>query len=149
MKIRLLVVTLISALALGTGFAAQDSKSKEEHTELGERMEKMGGAWRAIKRQIADASKNEDTLKRLAVVKENMEASLKFDPEITKEKPAADRAKFVSDYQARMKEQIAKVDEIIAAVKAGKNADAEKLVATVDQDQKDSHKQFKKQKKKQ
>jgi hypothetical protein len=147
MKIRLLIATLATSLALGVGLYAQEKK--DDQTELGAKMEKVGGAWRAIKRQITDASKNDDTVAKLGIVKENLTAALKLEPELTKEKPAAERAKFVADYQAKLKEEIGKVDKIIAAVKAGKNEEANQLIGVVDQDQKDAHKAFKKQKKKQ
>lgn len=148
MKNRLLFLTAVIALAFGPAVRAQDAK-KDSETELGAKMEKISSAWRIAKRQLADSSKNSDTLAKLAIVQENMKASLKLEPEIKKEKPAAEQAKFVADYQAKMKEEIKKIDEIIALVKAGKNDEAAKLVGVVDQDQKDAHKQFKKQKKKQ
>ena len=145
MKIRLLLFTLISALALApTGLRAAD----EEQTELGAKMEKVGGAWRRVKAQISDASKNEDTLAKLAIVKENLTAALKFEPELAKTKSGAEKDKFVADFRAKLKDEIEKVDKIVAAVKAGKNEEAAKLVGVVDQDQKDAHKSFKKQKKK-
>lgn len=147
MKIRLLSVTLLTALALGVGLHAQ--APQDDQTELGAKMEKIGSAWRAIKRQITDASKNQDTLAKLAIVKENLTAGLKYEPEIKKDKPAGEQAKFVSDFRAKMKEEITKIDQIVALVKSGKNAEAEKLIGVVDQDQKDAHKQFKKAKKKQ
>jgi hypothetical protein len=143
MKKRLLFLTAVFALALSPAVRAQDSE-----TELGAKMEKISSAWRIAKRQLPDPAKNADTLAKLATVKENMTASLKLEPEIKKEKPAGEQAKFVADYQATMKEEIKKVDEIIALVKAGKNAEAAKLVAVVDQEQKDAHKKFKKAKKK-
>ena len=149
MKNRLLLLTTVCALAFGPAVYAQDAKKDEPETELGQKMEKISGAWRAIKRQITDASKNEDTLKRLAVVKENMEAATKLEPDLKKEKPAADQAKFVADYRAKMKEEIEKIDKLIAAVKAGKNEEAGAMIGVIDQDQKDAHKQFKKGKKKQ
>ena len=147
MKNRLLLLTAAFALAFGPAVRAQDGKEPE--TELGKKMEALSSAWRVAKRQLPDASKNQDTLAKLAIVKENMTASLKLEPEIKKEKPASEQAKFVADYQAKMKEEIKKVDELIALVKAGKNEEAAKLVGVIDQDQKDAHKQFKKQKKKQ
>ena len=146
MKKRLLFLTAVFALALAPAVHAQ-SKDEPE-TELGSKMEKISSAWRVAKRQLADPAKNADTLTKLATVKENMTAALKLEPDIKKEKPAAEQAKFVADYQASMKKEIAKIDEIITLVKAGKNAEAAKLVAVVDQDQKDAHKQFKKAKKK-
>jgi soluble cytochrome b562 len=148
MKNRLLLLTAAFALAFGPAVRAQEKKDEPE-TELGAKMEKISSAWRVAKRQLADPSKNADTLTKLATVKENMVAATKLEPDLKKSKPAAEQAKFVADYQTKMKEEIKKVDEIIALVKAGKNEEAAKLVGVVDQDQKDAHKQFKKAKKKQ
>jgi soluble cytochrome b562 len=146
MKIRLLIATLLAALAVAAGLQAQPTK--DDHTELGETMEKMSSAWRKAKAQLPDASKNADTLEKLAAVKQGMENSLKLEPARKADVPAAEQAKFVADYQAKMKEEIGKVDQLIALVKAGKTAEATALVGVIDQDQKDSHKAFKKQKKK-
>lgn len=145
MKNRLLFLTAAFALAFAPAVNAQP---KEDETELGLKMEKISSAWRVAKRQLPDASKNQDTLAKLAIVKENMVASAKLEPDLKKSKPAAEQAKFVADYQATMKEEIKKIDDIIALVKAGKNDEAAKLVGIVDQDQKEAHKQFKKAKKK-
>jgi hypothetical protein len=145
MKIRVLLFALISALAFApVGLRAAD----DDQTELGAKMEKIGGAWRRVKAQITDASKNEDTLAKLATIKENMAAAAKLEPELAKSKSGAEKDKFVADYRAKMKEETEKLDKIIAAVKAGKNEDAAKLVGVVDQDQKDAHKAFKKPSKK-
>ena len=144
MKIRLFSLALISALVLSLGVRAAD----DDQTPLGERMEKMGGAWRLVKRNINDSSKNTETLEKLASIKQLMTESLKFEPALKKDKPAAEQAKFVADYQAKLKEEITKIDQISAALKAGKNEEAAKLVGVVDQDQKDAHKAYKKQSKK-
>jgi soluble cytochrome b562 len=144
MKNRLLLLTAAFALAFAPAVQAQD----EPETELGGKMEKISSAWRITKRKIADPANNEETLAKLAIVKENMTAATKLEPDFKKAKPASEQEKFVADYQARMKETLKKIDEIIALVKAGKNAEAAKLVGVVDQDQKDAHKQFKKPSKK-
>lgn len=146
MKNRLLSLLAVFALAIAPAVHAQ-SKDEPE-TELGQKMEKISSAWRIAKRQLPDSSKNADTLTKLATVKENMVAATKLEPDLAKSKAAGEKAKFVADYQAKMKEEIKKIDEVIALVKAGKNDEAAKLVAVVDQDQKDAHKQFKKAKKK-
>ena len=140
MKNRLLLLTAAFALAFSPALQAQD----EPETELGGKMEKISSAWRIAKRKVANPADNAETLEKLAIVKENMVAATKLEPDLKKTKPAAEQAKFVADYQARMKEEIKKVDEIIALVKAGKNTEAAKLVGVVDQDYKDAHKQFKK-----
>jgi soluble cytochrome b562 len=148
MKIRLVLVPLIVCGLIGAlAVRAQDMK-KDDQTELGAKMEKIGGAFRATKKQVADPSKNEDTLKRLATIKENMEAALKLQPEKTKDLPPEDQAKFVADFQAKMKDEIAKIDQLTALVKAGNNEEAAKLVSEINQDQNDAHKQFKKKKQK-
>jgi soluble cytochrome b562 len=146
MKIRLLLFTLISAIAMGsiTLRAADD-----DQTALGAKMEKIGGAWRKVKAQINDKSQNADTLAKLAIVKENLVAGAKEEPDLAKSKSGAEKEKFVADFRAKMKEETEKVDKIIVLVKAGNNEEAAKLVGTVDQDQKDAHKSFKKGKKKQ
>ena len=148
MKNRFLFLTAAIALAFSPVVRAQDAKKDAPETELAGKMEKISSAWRVAKRQLPDSSKNADTLAKLATVKEHMEASVKLEPDLKKEKPAAEQAKFVADYQASMKAEIKKIDEMIALVKAGKNDEAAKLAGVIDQDQKDAHKQFKKQKKK-
>lgn len=144
MKNRLLLLTAAFALAFTPAIQAQD----EPETELGGKMEKISSAWHIAKRKISNPADNDETLAKLAIVKENMVAATKLEPDFKKAKPAAEQAKFVADYQAKMKEEIKKVDEIIALVKAGKNEEAAKLVGVVDQDYKDAHKKFKKPSKK-
>jgi soluble cytochrome b562 len=56
--------------------------------------------------------------------------------------PAADQAKFVSDYQAEMKKLLVVVDKMKAAVKAGNNADASKLLDEMKGAQREGHKEF-------
>ena len=144
MKIRLLLLTLACALVAGPALRAAD----EPETELGGKMEKVGGAFRALRRQISDAAKNEDSLKRLATIRENLQAGLKLEPAKKAEIPAAEQAKFVADYQAEMKAFITLVEKTEAALKAGKNDEAAKLVEQMGKDQKKAHTSFKKDDKK-
>src|SRR5262245_1274351 len=116
MKNRLLLLTAVCALAFGPAVYAQEKKDEPE-TELGKKMETISGNWRAVKRQITDSSKNADTLKRLGVIKDNMTEAAKLEPALKAEKPAGEQAKFVADYRAKMKEEIEKIDKMIAAVK--------------------------------
>lgn len=141
MKIRALLLSLACALAVSP-------LARADETELGGKMEKMSGAFRAIRRQITDKSKNADSLAKLAVVKQNAEASLKYDPAKKSEIPAANQAKFVADYQAGMKKFIALCDKLEAALKADNNAEAEKICGAMADSQKAGHKEFKKDDKK-
>lgn len=111
-------------------------------------MEKMGGAFRALRKQISDASKNADSLARIATIRQNAEASLKLEPAMKAEKPAGDQKKFVEKYQADMKKFVELCGKLEAALKANNNAEAEKLCGQLGEAQKAGHKQFKKDDKK-
>ncbi|HVS52998.1 MAG TPA: cytochrome b562 [Opitutaceae bacterium] len=149
MKNRLLLVTLICGLVAAPFIRAEDRPmQKEEQTELGDHMEKISGAFRALGRQIGDATKNEDSLKRIAVIREQAEAAMKLDPAKKADIPADQQAKFVADYQAKMKAFIADVNKVEAALKAGNNDEAKNLLQSLKQDQKEGHTEFQKKKKK-
>jgi soluble cytochrome b562 len=120
----------------------------EPETELGGKMEKISGAFRALRRQIKDSSKNADSLARLATMKQNAEAAVKLEPAKKDEIPSADQQKFVADYRAKMKDFIALIGKVEAALKANDNDGASKLVTEMGDAQKQGHKQFKKDDKK-
>jgi soluble cytochrome b562 len=139
MKIRLILATLACALVTIPAIQAADAE-----TELGGKMDKMSSAFRALRRQITDASKNADSLAKLATIKENAQAAMKLEPAWKADKPAADQAKFVADYKADMKKFIELVGKVEAALKANDNDGAGKLLAAMGDAQKAGHKQFKK-----
>lgn len=143
MKIRLLSFALICALAApllpSATFAAE-----EEHTELGDHMEKMGKAFRTLNRQLRDPAKNAESLQLVAEIRGHAEASLKLEPAKTAELPEAQRAKFVADYQAKMRDFIGHIGKLEAALKAGNNDEAVNLTRTMKEAQKEGHKEYKK-----
>ena len=151
MKIRLLLLSLLFSLVSASALQAQPKPEKEEgeeETELGDKMDRMGGAFRKLKRQAADASKNEESLKLVATIRESAEASTHLEPARKADIPADAQAKFVTDYQAKMKETLAVIDELAAAFKAGNNEEAGKLIAKLGEAQKAGHKEFKRPSKK-
>ena len=153
MKLRLLTFSLISALAALPVLRAQDDDMKkmgpkEPQTELTGKMEKLQDAYRKLGRQIKDASKNEDSLQQVAIIREMAGDALKLQPDKTKILPEADQAKFVDDFHVKMKEFIATVDQLDAALKANDNETAAKLVDDMKTMRNDDHKVFQKEKKK-
>ena len=150
MKKHILIASTCLALAFAPALRAEDAKpaakAEASETELGGHMDKLNGAYRKLKRQIADPAKNADSLALIATIKTQADASLKLKPELTATKPAADQAKFVESYQTELKKMIELVGKLEAALKAGKNDEAAKLVTEIDAQQKASHKEFKKQK---
>lgn len=155
MKIRLPILALVSAFALMPVLRAEDAAPrkmgpKEPQTELGDKMEKIQGAFRKLRKvdpaskqtQIADASKNEDSLKQIAIIKEYATASAKLEPALKAKKPVEEQAKFVAAFHDQMKNLLADIDKLEAAVKAGKNDEAAKLVETLNDDMKKGHTDF-------
>jgi soluble cytochrome b562 len=138
-RIRQLGTALVLALSLaGTAQAQQD----EPKTPLGKKMTAMNTAFKAVGRQVEDPTKNASTLEQIAIMETNAKSSLTLEPEKKAKVPAGDQAKFVSDYQAEMKQFLVSVDKLKAAVKAGNNAEAVKIVDEMKAAQREGHKEF-------
>lgn len=118
-------------------------KEKKPETELSQKMDKMNAAFRKLRRQAGDATKNADSLDQVAILREYAEASVKLEPFKAGEVPAGDRAKLVEGYQARMKEFQAGVAKLDAAFKAGQSEEAVKIVQELGAMQKEGHKEYK------
>jgi len=146
MKIRLSLLALTCALTLAP--VTSLTAAEEPETELGQKMEKMSSAFRRLRNQVKDPSKNADSLEKLKTVKENAQASLKLEPAQKSTVPAGEQAKYVEAYRAQMKDFVALVEKLEAALKANNNAEAEKLVAAMSDAQKKGHGEFNKKKKK-
>ncbi len=160
MKIRLLPLFIILGLAVAPGLRAQTpaptppaptapAAKDDGDTELGDKMDKVSSAYKKLRKQIPDATQNEASLKQVAIIHDAATDALKLTPAKAADLPEADRAKFVADFQAEMKKFIGKVDDLAAALKANDNATAQKIFEDMAQQEKDDHKEFRKQKKKQ
>ncbi len=148
MKIRVLLISLFCSLFAVCSVRAADHPMKhdDDETELGDHMEKMSSAYKKLNREIADPSKNEDSLKFLAVIHAQAEAALKLEPAKAADIPADQRPKFVENYQKKMQAFIGDIEKVQAALKAGNNEQAKQLLATLKQDQREGHKEFQKEK---
>jgi len=146
MKIHSLLIPVACLVAGVLGFQTPLNAASSE-TELEVKMDELNGAYRKLGRQVSDASKNADSLKQVAIIKETATASMKLEPKMKAEIPAGEQAAFVANYQSKMKEFVADIGKLEAALKAGKNDEAANLMKTLKQSQEDGHKQFKKKKK--
>jgi soluble cytochrome b562 len=139
MKIRTLFTSSVLALTLGSVAFAQGGPggpgpggapaNAAPKTPLEEQMGKINTANMALRSgrggaaDVADASKQAEAIKQVAVIKAAANEALKLVPKYT---PAtvvteADKAKYVSDYQAVMKKFITAVETLETALKAGKS----------------------------
>ncbi len=129
--------------ALLATFAITVPAFAEEDTPLGKEMEKISKNLKAVNRDIADASKKADNVKKVAEAKEACAVAAKLDPAKTKEVPAAEKAKFLEGYKASMVELGKGLDSLKAAVEAGKTEDAKLIIEKLNTSKKDAHKKYK------
>ena len=107
-------------------------------------MDKVNRAFRKLRTQISDSTKNDSTLQLLGALRDAAEAAGKETPAKAADLPPADQDKFNADYQSKLKDFLTAVDAVIADVKGGDNAtaatDLKKLAAL----EHDDHKEFRK-----
>ena len=144
MKLRNVLWSVLLVLTVSFFVHAEEAPKKQpvEKTELEGKMDVMGKAWKKLKRQVADASQNPDSLQLVATIRTAAEDALKLIPARVADVPAADQAKFMADYQAGIRKLIASFGKLEAALSAGKNDEAVKLVAEISVIQKAGHNAF-------
>ncbi|HEY9155011.1 MAG TPA: cytochrome b562 [Opitutaceae bacterium] len=116
----------------------------EPETELGKQMEKMGHAFKKLRKQVGDASQNASSLELVATARKAAEESLTLTPAKAATLPEAERPKFIADYQDGIKQLIAKFDDLSAALKANNNEEAQKIFKDIGSFQRKEHHEFQK-----
>jgi hypothetical protein len=145
-----LIVALATVFLSSIAFAAdqtpppapQGKTRKEPETELGKHMAKMNDAFRTLRRQASDASKNAESLELVVALRDRAKASLELEPAKAASIPEADRAKWIADYRAGMRETVALMEKLEAAFRANQNEEAVKLIAEINSQQRAGHKEF-------
>jgi len=134
-------IAILAAFILGMQ-PGVSLRADDHETELGGKMKIIGKSVKALKGQIADATKQQSTIDLLEAAKNAANDAKKLSPEKTKDVPEADRPKFLADYQVQMDKLIEDLGKIEDAVKAGKYDDATKLYGDLNTIKRDGHKQF-------
>jgi hypothetical protein len=153
MKIRLLPCCVAFALAIGPLLRAQDAMApapaapaaapdKEVKTELETKMSKISRAMRALRKQAADASKNDSSLKLVATMEAGITASMDLTPAKAADLPDDQKPQFIADYKAGLKGMLEVLTKLEGDFKAGNNDDAVKVLAEVAALEKKDHKAF-------
>jgi soluble cytochrome b562 len=122
--------------------AAASPAPDEKKTELELRMDRMGKAFRKLRKQVADPAQNASSLLLLTTMDNAAKEALELTPAKAEDLPEDQRAKFEEDYKAGIKgmqDQFAKLRD---ALTAGKNDDAVKIVADMAALEKKDHKEF-------
>ena len=138
MKLKTLF-TLLAAIAI----TVPAVNAADDDTPLGKEMEKLSKALKAVNRNLTDAAQKDANLAKIAEAKAACAAAVKFDPAKTKDVPAGDKAKFVTEFKASMEEVGKNLDALKAAIAGGKMDDAKALMEKLNGQKKDGHKKFK------
>lgn len=134
---RTLPIIAIAALTVATSTARADKE-----TELGGKMKIVGKSLKQLKGQIADPTKQQSSVDLLEAAKKAAGEAKKLSPDKAKDIPEADRAKFLTEYQAEMDKLIGQLGKVEDAIKAGKYDDASKLYGDLNSTKREGHKQF-------
>ena len=145
MKNRLLPLALVLILAFPAAVilhAQERHEHNEPHTPLGNTMERFNGAWRKLRKEVADPASNASSLELVATINAGLEKALTLKPAKAEGMPAADREQFIQSYQAKLKEFIALLSKLEAALKANDYTTAQAIVQKMGALQKEAHKEF-------
>lgn len=134
---------LKSVLTLFAAFALAVPAIADEDTPLAKEMEKLGKALKTINRNLGDTAMKDANLEKVAEAKAAVTASLKYEPAMTKDIPAADKAKFVSGYKASLEEVGKNLDALKTAIAGGKTDDAKAALEKLNTQKKEGHKEYK------
>jgi soluble cytochrome b562 len=156
MKIRSLLAGLAALLFIAPLLRADDTPpppapaapapaaapDDEKKTDIEVRMDKVGKAFRKLRKQVADPAQNAASLALVASMISNLKEAEGFTPAKATDLPEDQREKFVSDYKAGLKAMEDTLSKLSDALTAGDNAGAGKIVSEVFAEEKKDHKAF-------
>jgi soluble cytochrome b562 len=144
----LLALTLVSASVLaadspppapGTGAPAEEKK-----TDLETKMDKIGKAFRKLRKQVADPAQNASSLDLVATMLAGASDAATLTPAKAADLPEDQRAAFLEHYEDGIKDLQDRLTKLQSALQAGNNADAAAQVNDIFDFEKKEHKEFKK-----
>jgi soluble cytochrome b562 len=150
MKRSFSLIALLFALIAAPAIRAEEkSGGAGEDSDLHDSMEAMNGSFRKLRRQVADPAQNEASLALVEKLSKAAKEAANDLPELISKLPADAQEAAKTSYTEKMKELSATIDELGAALKAGKNDEAVKIVEELRLQQEAGHREFrpKKQKK--
>jgi len=154
MKFRLPLLLLAATLAVAAATARADDATpaptppaaptppKHPHTPLEKQMSRLRKAMRSLKDQISDPAQNASSLELVATMHDAATTALDLVPAKASDFTGAERDAFIAHYQAAMKDFIATLDKLSAALTANNNDEAAQIYKTLPDEEKKDHKQF-------
>lgn len=156
MKIRSPLPLLLAVSLISPAIFAQDAPSgppppaaapaappsTEKKTDLDLRMDRIGKAFRKLRKQVADPAQNASSLQLIATIQAAAKEALEFTPAKAQDLPEDQRAKFEDDFKAGITQLQDLFTKLQGALTAGKNDDAVAIVADIAALEKKDHKEF-------
>ena len=148
---RPLTLTLAAAVCLGAASlpraaVAQDkeetSQVKDLDTELAKQMEVIDEGMKKLRRTLRKADSNAESLEWIDKIEKASAKSKDLVPAMAAKIPEAERAKWVENYKKDMDVFIKAVGEMKAAVKAGKNDQAQEVYKTLKTHEDKGHEKY-------
>ncbi len=137
---RNLILSLVAAALLLA--PATSVRAADDETELAKQMEVMEKGLKKLRKSLKSSGENPASLETIAEVRKAGVAAKALVPAMASSVPEAERAKFVEAYQKDMDVFIAQVDKLGAAVKAGKNDEAQTIFKTFKKMEDDGHEKY-------
>ena len=129
---------LVFFVSIGSNAGAED-KTKLERT-----MSATNKAFKTVRRQSSDSSKNKESAKLVEKMIENSKRAIKLKPKWTVDQPKDEQKAYVEGYKKEMQATIKLLERLKIAFERGKNNDANNIIADIRQQQKKNHKKYKK-----
>jgi soluble cytochrome b562 len=144
MKLRLLLTLSLLLGSIAGLNTATASEGGHHHTELEDQMEIIGKTFRSLRRAVRDPAKNAESAEMAAKMLKAAKASIEFEPKWTAEQPADEQADFVAGYKKEMEVFIQLLTDLQAALEADDNDKANEIIGELRDQQRASHKVYKK-----
>jgi hypothetical protein len=137
----LVLAAFLIALTFAGGQFARAAEH-EKHTPLDDAMEAMNKAYKALKAQVGDSSKNANSLELIAEMEKQALIAKGMTPARAAKLSESERPKFIAEYRKAVANLIGEYLKIETALLEGKNADAEKIVGTISKIKEAAHEKF-------
>jgi soluble cytochrome b562 len=136
------VVSAADTPAAASPAAPATASETEKKTELEMRMDRIGKAFRKLKKQAADPAQNAASLQLLSTMEGAAKEAVDFTPAKAADVPEDQRAKFVEDFKTGIRGMLDEFAKLRVALAAGKNDEAVKVVDEISDLEKKDHKEF-------
>lgn len=136
------IATILATLVLGASLFTQVARADEKDTPLSLKMKIISGSVKKLKSQIADSTQQQSSITLVETAKQAATDAKQLVPAKAATVPEADRAKFISDFQAQMDVLIKDFTTMDNALHDGNYADAQKAFNDLGGIRQQGHKQF-------